>query len=559
MILNKKIEIICRNTGITKLYDIGITLAEIAEDQRIILKRPILGAKVNNKIKELNYNVFKPKVIEFFDILDIDGQRLYRRSLKFIFIKAVADILPQLNVNIEHSISKGIYCEFKTKEGEDYKPTLQQINDIKERMKIIVKNNLPFERREMLSSKVAEIYSKMGLNERVDIFKKRARLYSSMYFLENACDYFYGYLAPSTGSITTFDLIPYYDGLLLQHPTDYENMTIAPLEMQEKLFEVFRENKQWVKLLKINTIDSINKSVDSGDCGLIIKLGEALQEKKIAEIAETIKQKQNTKLVLIAGPSSSGKTTFSKRLCVQLGVCGLKPVQISLDNYFVNREDTPKDENGEYDFEALEALDYEQFGNDMLTMMEGKEVEMPTFNFQTGRREYKGDKLTACPETVFVVEGIHGLNPKLSEKIPAENKYKIYVSALTQVAIDSHNRIPTTDNRLLRRIIRDFRYRHYSAEETIKRWPSVRRGEDKNIFPFQEEADVMFNSALPYELGVIKRYATPVLRGVNETTPEYSEAQRLLKFLSYFREVPDDEIPPTSILREFLTGSSFHY
>ena len=559
MILNKKIEIICRNTGITKLYDIGITLAEIAEDQKIILKRPILGAKVNNKIKELNYNVFKPKVIEFFDILDIDGQRLYRRSLKFIFIKAVADILPQLNVNIEHSISKGIYCEFKTKEGEDYKPTLQQINDIKERMKIIVKNNLPFERREMLSSKVAEIYSKMGLNERVDIFKKRARLYSSMYFLENACDYFYGYLAPSTGSITTFDLIPYYDGLLLQHPTDYENMTIAPLEMQEKLFEVFRENKQWVKLLKINTIDSINKSVDSGDCGLIIKLGEALQEKKIAEIAETIKQKQNTKLVLIAGPSSSGKTTFSKRLCVQLGVCGLKPVQISLDNYFVNREDTPKDENGEYDFEALEALDYEQFGNDMLAMMEGKEVEMPTFNFQTGRREYKGDKLTACPETVFVVEGIHGLNPKLSEKIPAENKYKIYVSALTQVAIDSHNRIPTTDNRLLRRIIRDFRYRHYSAEETIKRWPSVRRGEDKNIFPFQEEADVMFNSALPYELGVIKRYAVPVLRGVNETTPEYSEAQRLLKFLSYFREVPDDEIPPTSILREFLTGSSFHY
>ena len=244
---------------------------------------------------------------------------------------------------------------------------------------------------------------------------------------------------------------------------------------------------------------------------------------------------------------------------MQLGVCGLKPVQISLDNYFVNREDTPKDENGEYDFEALEALDYEQFGNDMLAMMEGKEVDMPTFNFQTGRREYKGDKLTACPETVFVVEGIHGLNPKLSEKIPAENKYKIYVSALTQVAIDSHNRIPTTDNRLLRRIIRDFRYRHYSAEETIKRWPSVRRGEDKNIFPFQEEADVMFNSALPYELGVIKRYATPVLRGVNETTPEYSEAQRLLKFLSYFREVPDDEIPPTSILREFLTGSSFHY
>lgn len=559
MILNKKIEIICRNTGITKLYDIGITLAEIAEDQKIILKRPILGAKVNNKIKELSYNVFKPKVVEFFDILDIDGQRLYRRSLKFIFIKAVSDILPQLNVNIEHSISKGIYCEFKTKEGEDFKPTVQQINDIKERMKIIVKNNLPFERRELLSSKVAEIYSKMGLNERVDIFKKRARLYSSMYFLENACDYFYGYLAPSTGSITTFDLIPYYDGVLLQHPTDYEKMEIAPLEMQEKLFEVFRENKQWVKLLKINTIDSINKSVDSGDCGLIIKLGEALQEKKIAEIAETIKQKQNTKLVLIAGPSSSGKTTFSKRLCVQLGVCGLKPVQISLDNYFVNREDTPKDENGEYDFEALEALDYEQFGNDMLAMMEGKEVEMPTFNFHTGQREYKGDKMTASADTVFVVEGIHALNPKLSEKIPAENKYKIYVSALTQVAIDSHNRIPTTDNRLLRRIIRDFRYRHYSAEETIKRWPSVRRGEDKNIFPFQEEADVMFNSALPYELGVIKRYATPILRGVNETTSEYSEAQRLLKFLSYFREIPDDEIPPTSILREFLTGSSFHY
>ncbi|MCQ2976184.1 MAG: nucleoside kinase [Bacteroidales bacterium] len=557
--MTKKIEITCKNTGITKSYDIGTTLAEIAKDQSVKLKKEIIGAKVNNKIKELNYCVFKPKVVEFFDAECLDGNRIYNRSLKFIFIKAVADLRKDLKVNIKHSISKGVYCELKTQDGQDYKPTLEEINEIKERMQIIVNNNLPFERKEVLSTKVAETFGKMGLNERVDIFKKRARLYSSMYYLENYCDYFYGYLAPTTGMISTFDLIPYYDGILLRRPTDYVKMCIAPLEKQDKLFEVFRENNKWCKLMKVDTIANLNKMVDEGTCGEIIKLGEALQEKKIAEIAENIRQKGNIKLVLIAGPSSSGKTTFSKRLCVQLGVCGLKPVQISLDNYFVNREDTPKDENGEYDFEALEAVDYKQFNQDMLRMMQGEKVEMPVFNFQTGKREYKGDYLTASDETVFVVEGIHGLTPTMSQDIPSENKYKIYVSALTQVAIDAHNGIPTTDNRLLRRIIRDFRYRHYSAEETIKRWPSVRRGEDKNIFPYQEEADVMFNSSLPYELGVIKRYACPVLQGVNETAEEYSEAQRLLKFLSYFHEFPDDEIPPTSILREFLTGSSFHY
>jgi uridine kinase len=345
----------------------------------------------------------------------------------------------------------------------------------------------------------------------------------------------------------------------LRYPVDYEKMEMGELEMQPKLFDIFREHKAWVKLLKISTVASLNSLVENKRAGDLIKVGEALHEKKIAQIADQIKQKGNVKLVLIAGPSSSGKTTTSLRLCVQLAVAGLHPVQISLDNYFVDRVNTPRNENGDYDFEALEAVDYKQFNQDILDMMNGKRIEMPFYNFHTGKREYRGEFMTATEDTVFVVEGIHGLNPAMSAMIPAENKFKIYVSALTQIGIDSHNRIPTTYNRLLRRIIRDYQYRGYSAEETIKRWPDVRRGEERNIFPFQEEADVMFNSALPFELGVIKKYAGPILENVCERAPEYSEARMLLKFLAYFKEFPDDEIPPTSILREFLSGSSFKY
>ncbi len=555
----KTVEIFCVNTGVTKQYNTGITLQEIADDQEITLDKAIVGAKVNNAVKELDYTINKPKVVEFFTIESIDGQKMYQRSLCFILAKAVNDVDSKLRVHVDHSISKGFYCELKNADGEDIKPTEDLVAAIKKEMIKIVAADHEFERKEIPSEQVAEVFERQGMPERINMFKTRSRFFSSVYSLDGYHDYYISYLLPSTGMVNVFDLVPYYDGMLLRYPTDYKNVEIDPLELQPKLFDVFREHKAWVKLMGIATVDSLNESVKSGEASDVIKVAEALQEKKIAQIAERIKQSGNIKLVLIAGPSSSGKTTTSMRLCVQLRVAGLKPVQISLDNYFVDRENTPRDEKGDYDFEALEAVDYEQFNKDMLDMMNGKKVEMPIYNFTTGKREYNGNYMTADEDTVFVVEGIHGLNPTMSQMIPADRKFKIYVSALTQIGIDSHNRIPSTDNRLLRRIIRDFQYRNYSAEQTIKRWPDVRRGEDKNIFPFQEEADVMFNSALPYELGVIKKYAEPVLKNVQERSPEYSEAQRLIKFLSYFKEFPDNEIPPTSILREFLTGSSFKY
>lgn len=554
---DKKIEITCLNTGIKKQYNAGISIEEIARDQNVKLKMPILGARVNNQIKELSYSVFKPKIIEFFDFSNAEGRRMYERSLSFILIKAMADIKPELKVVIDHSISQGLYCELVSKDGKYFKPEPEFVIEVAERMQQIVKADIPFTRKEILSTQAAQIYEELGFPERVQLFKNRARIFSSMYFLDNMCDYFYGYLVPSTRYISVSDLIPYYEGMLLRFPVSAEKFELTPVIEQSGLFEIFREHKQWSKLSGISYVSSLNKLAEEGISGELIKISEALQEKKVAEIAEKIKSRGNVKLVLIAGPSSSGKTSFSKRLCVQLRVCGLKPEQISLDNYFVNRQDTPRDENGEYDFESVEAVDYKQFNQDMLDMMAGKTVKMPSFDFKNGQRVYKGNTMTALEDTIFIVEGIHGLNPKMSGMIPAERKFKIYVSALTQVGIDVHNRIPTTDNRLIRRIIRDFQYRHYSAEETLKRWPGVRRGEEKNIFPFQEQADVMFNTALHYELGVLKKYVEPVLQEVNETSRMFGEAHRLLKFLSYFKPMPDNEIPPTSILREFLSGSAF--
>ena len=556
---NKKIEIYCVNTGSNMALEPGQTLMEIAAAANVDAKLPIVGALVNNCVKELDYAVYKPKVIEFFDVSDINGQRMYRRSLSFIMVRAVHDVAVGCNVTVEHSISKGLYCELRSVSGEYVKPTDELVAKIKSRMQELVRADYKFDRREILSADAAKMFAERGLDDTAKIFEKRNIFFSSIYSLDGYDDYYSSYMVPSTRFISVFDLIPFYDGMLLRFPTNFKKMEIEPLVMQPKLFDIFREHKSWVKLLNISTVASLNALVEKGWAGDLIKVGEALHEKKIAQIADQIKQKGNVKLVLIAGPSSSGKTTTSLRLCVQLAVAGLHPVQISLDNYFVDRVNTPRDEKGDYDFEALEAVDYKQFNQDMLDMMNGKRVEMPFYNFQTGKREYRGEFMTADDDTVFVVEGIHGLNPAMSQMIPAERKFKIYVSALTQIGIDAHNRIPTTYNRLLRRIIRDFQYRGYSAEATIKRWPDVRRGEEKNIFPFQEEADVMFNSALPYELGVIKKYAEPILRNVSERTAEYAEARILLKFLSYFKEFPDGEIPPTSILREFLSGSSFKY
>ncbi|MBQ2098212.1 MAG: nucleoside kinase, partial [Bacteroidales bacterium] len=482
-----------------------MTLAEIAAKIETDPKHPFVGALVNNRVEELNYAVYKPKVVEFFDVRSINGQRMYRRSLSFILARAVHDVADGVNVTIEHGISKGLYCELRTVSGEYTKPTDDLVKKIKSRMDEIVAANYTFDRREILSADAAKVFAERGQKDTAMMFEKRDRLFSSIYSLDGYDDYYSSFMVPSTGYISVFDLIPFYDGMLLRYPTDYEKMEIGELEMQPKLFDIFREHKSWVKLLDISTVASLNSLVENKRAGDLIKVGEALHEKKIAQIADKIAQAGNIKLVLIAGPSSSGKTTTSMRLCVQLAVAGLKPEQISLDNYFVDRVNTPRNENGDYDFEALEAVDYKQFNQDMLDMMNGKRVEMPFYNFQTGKREYRGKFMTADDDTVFVVEGIHGLNPAMSQMIPADRKFKIYVSALTQIGIDAHNRIPTTYNRLLRRIIRDYQYRGYSAEETIKRWPDVRRGEERNIFPFQEEADVMFNSALPFELGVIKK------------------------------------------------------
>ncbi len=556
---NKKIEIYCVNTGSNMECEPGTSLSEVVKMFDVEMEHPIVGALVNNCVRELSYTVYKPKVVEFFDVNSSNGQRMYRRSLSFIMAKAVHDVAPELNVTVEHSISKGLYCELRAKDGADFKPDEQFVKDIKKRMVEIVAADLPFERREVLSTDAAKLFAARGQDDTAQMLLNRGIFFSSIYTLGGYENYYSSYMMPCTGMVSEFDIIPFYDGMLLRYPTDIDNFEIETLEMQPKLFEIFREHKAWVKLLGVATVAPLNKIVEDGRGGDLIKVGEALHEKKIAQIADRIKQAGNIKLVLIAGPSSSGKTTTSLRLCVQLAVAGLKPVQISLDNYFVNRVDTPRDEKGDYDFESLEAVDYKQFNKDILDLMDGKRVEMPFYNFQTGRREYRGEYLTADESTVFVVEGIHGLNPAMSNMIPADRKFKIYVSALTQAGIDSHNRIPTTYNRLLRRIIRDYQYRGYSAQETIRRWPDVRRGEERNIFPFQEQADVMFNSALPYELGVIKKYAEPLLRSVSENTPEYAEARMLLKFLSYFREFPDAEIPPTSILREFLSGSSFKY
>ncbi len=551
------VDIICTNCNTKKEYPIGIQLNEIAKDMQVCLKQPILAALVNNKLKELNYQVFKPKTIEFIDFTHPIGYRVYVRSLAFVLFKAIKDLYPTASLSIEHSISKGWYCEISNSHLVLNENT---IISIKDRMKDIINADIPFIRKELLTTEAIELFEANGLHDKSLLFKTRNQLYSSVYHLDNTINYFYGYLVPRTSSLNNFNILPYFDGLLLQVPKQKHPEEIEEIVIQDKMFKIFREHKKWCEILEVPFVGSLNKAVEEKKDNEFIKISEALHEKKIAKIADNIfKKRSETRLILISGPSSSGKTTFSMRLSIQLRVLGFKTVQISLDNYFVNREFTPKDENGDYDFECIEALDIEQFNKDLLSLMQGDEIEIPKFNFSTGKRFFDGTKLKISKETIIVIEGIHGLNPVLTHLIEEKLKYRIFVSALTQLAIDKQNPIPTTDNRLIRRIVRDYRYRGYSALDTLKRWGSVRKGENLNIFPFQENADTMFNSALLYELGVLKTFAEPILRAVPENNPEYAEAVRLLKFISYFLPISEREIPPTSILREFLGGSSFVY
>lgn len=555
--MRKEVEVICENIKARKRIKPGLNILEVAKAFDVRLANPILGAMVNNELKELDYEIFTPKTIRFIDITHPAGMRMYQRSLFFVMQKAVKDIVPGGAVRIEHSVSKGFYCEVDGLEEELELPIIFKIGD---RMREIVAQDLPIRRDKVLTKDVVELFQKSGQKEKASLFETRSTLYTSVYNINDTVDYFYGCLVPSTGYLKKFDLVKYYQGMLLMVPKRIKPDEMEDIVLQNKMFEIFQEYKEWVEIIGVSSVAAINKEIQKGNTSELIKISEALHERKVIQIADQIySRKDKVRIVLISGPSSSGKTTFAKRIAIQLKVSGLNPHTISLDNYFVDREKTPLDENGEYDFESLKALDIDFFNQNLLELLKGGEVELPKFSFETGRRYFDGTKLQIGDNGIIIIEGIHALNPDLTPLIEPDKKFLIYISALTSLSIDGTNRIPTTDNRLIRRIIRDFRYRGYSALETISRWDSVRRGEDQNIFPYQEEADVMFNSALLYEFGILKTYAETILRDVPMNVPEYAEARRLMKFLEFFVRIPDEEIPPTSILREFLGGSTFSY
>ncbi len=555
--MKRTVQIKCINNNKSKEYALGTSLTEVAKDMGIQLSNPIIGAYVNNKLTELSYEIYHPKNIRFIDITEPDGMRMYIRSLSFVLSKAVKDIYPDAELRIEHSVSKGTYCSLENLQEE---LTMPDVITIGQRMREIIKDDLPFERKEEESEKVIQKIEEQNQNDKTALLKHRGQVYTSYYQLEEHIGIYYGYLVPSTGHLQVFDLIKYYNGMLLQIPKRTRPTELEDIVIQNKMFDIFQEFAEWNRVLKVSNLADINSACTNGKAETLMKVSEALHEKKIGHIADMVdERKKEVKLILISGPSSSGKTTFGKRLAIQLMVAGMKPLNLSLDNYFVNREETPLDENGEYDFEALNALDVELFNQQLVDLLDGKEVEIPKFSFETGQRFFDGEKLHMNDDNILIVEGIHGLNPELTHLIPNESKFKIYVSALTSINIDNQNLIHTTDNRLIRRIVRDYKYRNYSAQDTISRWQSVRRGEEKHIFPYQEEADVMFNTALLYELSVLKPLAESILLEVQPNLKEYSEATRLLKFFSYFKPIQTSEIPPTSILREFVGGSSFSY
>jgi len=555
--MGKLVSIYIEDLDEKRSYPVGTNLQTIIKEIASQLNMKVMGAMVNNKLKELTYEIYKPKNIKFVDYTHPAGKRMYMRSLTFILYKAVQEVFPNAGFRVEHSVSNGVYCRLTDK---NILLTDENIKQIKAEMLNLVKADLPFERNEMETEKAIELFESQGLHEKTKLLRTRGNLYTSVYKLGSVVDYFYGFLLPSTGLLNVFDLQHYYNGMLLLAPDKENPSKVVSTLPQEKMLKIFSEYKRWGKILNISNIGDLNRSVEEQNISELIKIYEAMHEKKISQIADRIRKKwKKIKIILIAGPSSSGKTTFGKRLAIQLKVAGIQPINLSLDNYFVNREHTPLDENGEYDFENIKALDVELFNQNLLDLLDGKDIDLPKFSFETGQRYYDGESLRINGKNVLVIEGIHALNPELTSLISDEFKFRIYISALTSISIDGHNRVHSTDNRLIRRIVRDYRYRNYSALDTIKRWQSVRNGEEKNIFPYQENADVMFNSALPYELGVLKRHVEPVLKEIQPNQPEYSEANRLLKFFSYFLPIPDDEIPPTSLMREFLGGSTFEY
>ena len=549
------IQIRCKNNKKTQKVEIGSTLFDVFSAFDLKMAHGPVSARVNNKVEGMHYRVYNSKDVEFLDMTSSSGSRTYTRTLFFVLCKAVQDIYPNTDVVIDIPVSNGFYVDIRLG-----RPVVEEdVNILRRRMQEIIDAKMPIRRYMVPTEDAIALFQEKGDVEKVKLLKTSGSIYTTYYKIGEYVDFYYGTLLTNTSGLYLFGLEKYYDGMLLRIPSLKDPDKLGEMTKQDKMFDIFKEHHRWQDILGIRTVGDFNQAIDAGHATDIINISEALQEKKIANIAEDIANRQGVKLVLLAGPSSSGKTTSCKRLSIQLAVNGLKPLQISLDDYFVDRDKTPKDDNGEYDFESIYALNLDLLNEQFNALFRGEEVELPKYDFPSGKSVKSGKKLKMEPNNVLVVEGIHALNPELTAHIPQEQIYRVYASALTTILLDNHNYIPTTDNRLLRRIIRDYKYRGVSAQETIHRWPSVRAGENKWIFPYQENADAMFNTAMLYELAVIKMQAEPLLQQVPENCEEHAEAYRLLKFLKYFKGIPYNNLPPTSLLREFLGGSSFHY
>ena len=553
--MKQVVQIRCKNNKKTQKVANGSTLSDIFSSFNLKMEHGPVSAKVNNKVEGMHYRVYNNKDIEFLDMHTSSGSRAYTRTLFFVLCKAVQDLYPGHDVVIDIPVSNGFYVDVRLERDV----TADDVDSIRKRMQEIVDARMPIRRYMVPTEDAIALFEEKGDVEKVKLLRTSGSLYTTYYKIGEYVDFYYGTLLTNTSQLYLFGLEKYYDGMLLRIPSLQNPDELGEVTRQDKMFEIFKEHHHWQDIIGIRTVGDFNAAVDAGHATDVINISEALQEKKIAQIAEQIAARPGVKLVLLAGPSSSGKTTSCKRLSIQLAVNGLKPLQISLDDYFVDRERTPKDENGEYDYESIYALDLQKINDQFNALFRGEEVELPKYDFQSGKSKKSGQRLKMNDNNVLVVEGIHALNPELTAQIPNEQIFRVYASALTTILLDNHNYIPTTDNRLLRRIIRDYKYRGVSAQDTIHRWPSVRAGENKWIFPFQENADAMLNTAMLYELAVLKMQAEPLLEQVPENCDEYAEAYRLLKFLKYFKGIPFNNLPPTSLLREFLGGSSFHY
>lgn len=553
--MKQKIQIRCKNNKKSQKVEIGSTLFDVFSSFDLKMTHGPVSARVNNKVEGMHYRVYNSKDVEFLDMNSASGSRAYTRTLFFVLCKAVQDIYPNTDVVIDIPVSNGFYVDIRLG-----RPVVDEdVNILRRRMQEIIDSKMPIRRFTVPTEVAIALFQEKGDVEKVKLLRTSGSIYTTYYKIGEYVDYYYGTLLTNTSQLYLFGLEKYYDGMLLRIPSVSNPDVLGEMTRQDKMFDIFKEHHRWQDILGIRTVGDFNQAIDAGHATDIINISEALQEKKLAKIAEEIASREGVKLVLLAGPSSSGKTTSCKRLSIQLAVNGLKPLQISLDDYFVDRDKTPKDENGEFDFESIYALNLDLLNEQFNALFRGEEVELPKYDFPSGKSVKSGKKLKLEPNNVLVVEGIHALNPELTAHVPEEQIFRVYASALTTILLDNHNYIPTTDNRLLRRIIRDYKYRGVSAQETIRRWPSVRAGENRWIFPFQENADAMLNTAMLYELSVLKMQAEPLLQQVPENCEEFAEAYRLLKFLKYFKGIPYNNLPPTSLLREFLGGSSFHY